>query len=40
MAVGARYRYRSSSIPSFLSLPGPDVNVNLHTIAVEFVFGD
>ncbi len=40
MAVGARYRYRSSSIPSFLSLPGGDVNVNLHTIAVEFLFGD
>ena len=40
MAVGARYRYRSSSIPSFLGLPGADVNVNLHTIAVEFVFGD
>ncbi len=40
MAVGARYRYRSTSIPSFLSLPGRDVNVNLHTIAVEFVFGD
>jgi hypothetical protein len=40
MAVGARYRYRSSAIPSFLGLPGADVNVNLHTIAVEFVFGD
>ena len=38
MAVGARYRYRSTSIPSFLSLPSGDVN--LHTVAVEFVFGN
>jgi hypothetical protein len=39
-AAGVRYRYRSTSIPSFLGLPGLDVNVNLHTIAVEFAFGD
>ena len=38
MAVGARYRYRSTSIPSFLSLPSGDVN--LHTVAVEIVFGN
>ena len=38
IAVGARYRYRSTSIPSFLSLPSGDVN--LHTVAVEFVFGN
>ena len=40
MAVGARYRYRSTSIPSFLGLPSGDVNVNLHTVAVEIVFGN
>ncbi len=40
IAVGARYRYRSTSIPSILGVPVNDVNVNLHTVAVEFVFGN
>ena len=40
MALGARYRYRSTSIPSILGVPVNDIDVNLHTVAVEFVFGN
>ena len=40
LALGVRYRYRSSSIPSVLGIPLNDVNVNLHTIAAEVSFGN
>jgi len=39
-ALGVRYRYHSSSVPSVLGIPLTDVNVNLHTITAEFLFGN
>lgn len=36
--LGIRYRYRSTDIPSILGYP-VDLNVNIHTVAVEFVWG-
>ena len=38
-AIGARYRYRSSSYDEILGVAIPEINVNIHTITFEIAFG-
>ena len=38
-AVGVRYRYRSTKLDTLGSVPGSKIELNMHTIGVEFAFG-